>query len=70
MRRLAPDAVIAYMRDATAQPDLVTAQTWLGELGVTRAQELTRRRYRHRYTVNRRAMLMEGVVWRVSRRAE
>ena len=70
MRRLAPDAVIAYMRDATAQPDLVTEQTWLGELGVTRAQELTRRRYRHRYTVNRRAMLMEGVVWRVSRRAE
>jgi hypothetical protein len=65
---LAPDAVIAYMRDATDQPDLVTERMWLQGLeGVTRAQELTRRRYRHRYTVNRQALQMEGVVWRVSR---
>jgi hypothetical protein len=67
-RLLAPDAVIAYMREATDEPDLVTERMWLAELeGVTRAEELARRRYRHRYTVNRRALMMEGVVWRVSR---
>jgi hypothetical protein len=66
-RLLTPDAVIAYMRDATDEPDLVTEQMWLAGLpGVTLAQELTRRRYRHRYTVNRRPVLMEGVVWRIS----
>jgi hypothetical protein len=68
VRLLAPDALIAYMRDATDEPDPVTEQMWIGELeGVERAQELSRRRYRHRYTVNRHPMLMEGVVWRVSR---
>jgi hypothetical protein len=68
VRLLARDAVIAYMRDASDEPDLVTERMWRGELeGVTRAQELVRRRYRHRYTINRRPMLMEGVVWRISR---
>jgi SAM-dependent methyltransferase len=71
LRLLAPDAVVAFMRDASDEPDLVTDRMWLGALdGVTRAQELTRHRYRHRYTVNRRAMLMEGVVWRISRQTE
>ena len=68
MSLLAPDVVIAYMRDATDEPDLVTERMWLTEVeGVTRAQQFARRRYRHRYTVNGKPMLMEGVVWRVSR---
>ena len=71
VRLLAPDAVIAYMRDRTDEPDTVTERMWLEELeGVTEAKELARRRYRHRYTINRQTILMEGAVWRVRRQAE
>jgi hypothetical protein len=66
---LAPDAVVAYMHDpALGVPDAITRELWSAGLGPgTRAQELERRRYRHRYTVNGEPFAMEGVVWRLCR---
>lgn len=66
---LAPDALIAYMQDPTSGgDDPVTAALWAQRLGEgTRADELERRRYVHRYTVNGSPYEMDGVIWRVRR---
>jgi hypothetical protein len=51
-------------------PDPVTEQLWiagLGGRGRVTADELQRRRYLHRYTVNGEPFEMDGVVWRVRR---
>jgi hypothetical protein len=66
---LACDAVVAYMHDpAFGTPDPVTAELWIAGLGRdTRAEQLRRRRYVHRYTVNGEPFEMDGVVWRVRR---
>ena len=66
---LEPDAVIAYMLDPGAgAPDVVTPAFWAEHLGAgTRAEELERRRYVHRYTVNGEPFEMECVVWRIRR---
>jgi hypothetical protein len=62
---LAPDAVIAYMHDLTfGVPDAVTAELFGPG---TRAEQLERRRYVHRYTVNGEPFEMDGVVWRLRR---
>ncbi len=67
---LAPDALVTYMHDsASSTPDPVTPAFWaqrLGGAGV-RAEELARRSYIHRYTVNGAPFPMQSVVWRVSR---
>jgi hypothetical protein len=67
---LGPDALIAYMYDPQfGVPDAVTAELWTRGLGEhVVAQELARRRYVHRRTVNGLAFEMEGVVWRVRSR--
>jgi hypothetical protein len=65
---LGPDALIAYMRDADEQPDPLTAEMMAGRItGFTRLDELERRRYVHRHTVNREPILMDAVVSRVLR---
>jgi hypothetical protein len=70
---LAPDALVVYMHDpsrsASAGPsDAMTAEVWSAGLGPgTEAQELERRRYVHRYTVNGTPFEMDGVVWRLRR---
>ncbi len=66
---LAPEALVAYMHDPTVgTPDPVTAAFWARWLGAgARAEELERRRYVHRYTVNGEPFAMDGVVWRVRR---
>src|SRR6202012_4934286 len=53
-RLLAPDALVVYMHDPhRGVPDEVTAAVWTAGLGAgTEAQELERRRYQHRHTVN------------------
>jgi hypothetical protein len=70
---LTPDALVAYMHDPMfGVPDPVTAEFWergLGGGGRVAAQELTRRRYLHRYTVNGEPFEMDGVVWRLTRSA-
>lgn len=70
---LMPDALVAYMHDPTfGGPDPVTADFWergLGGRGRVTAQELTRRRYLHRRTVNGEPFEMVGVVWRLTRSA-
>jgi hypothetical protein len=64
---LQPDALVAYMHDpAPGVPDAMTVEPW-GE-GVP-AQELARRRYVHRYTVNGTPFEMDGVIWRLRRGA-
>ena len=45
----------------------VTAEAWAAGVGRTEAQELERRRYLHRYTVNGAPFEMDGVVWRLRR---
>ena len=69
---LAPDALVVYMHDPQrGVPDAVTAELWregLGRAG-THAQEIERRRYVHRYTVNGAPFEMDGVVWRLRRSA-
>jgi hypothetical protein len=65
---LGPDALIAYMRDADEQPDALTADMMAGRInGFTRLEELERRRYVHRHTVNREPILMDAVVSRLLR---
>ena len=66
---LAPDALVVYMHDpGRGVPDVVTAELWAAGLGAgTDAQELERRRYVHRRTVNGAPFEMDGVVWRLRR---
>jgi len=65
---LGPDALVAHMHDPAIDPeDPVTAQLW-AEHGWS-ATELARRRYVHRQTVTGRPYEMDGVVWRLRRRA-
>jgi len=68
-RLLARDALVVYMHDPNrGVADAMTADVWTGGLGAgTEAQELTRRRYVHRYTVNGAPFEMVGVVWRLRR---
>jgi predicted TPR repeat methyltransferase len=64
---LAPDALAVYMHDPhRGAPDAVTSALWR-EAGID-AEELVRRRYVHRYTVNGAPFEMDGVVWRLRRR--
>jgi predicted TPR repeat methyltransferase len=66
---LAPEALLAYMRDADEQPDaLGTAAMGARIAGFTALEELERRRYVHRHTVNGEPILMDAVVSRVLRR--
>jgi hypothetical protein len=66
---LAPDALVVYMHDPRrGLPDAVTAELWRDGLGAgTEAEELQRRRYVHRRTVNGAPFEMDGVVWRLTR---
>ncbi len=71
---LAPDALVVYMHDPSrGVPDAMTAAMWAaGPAWVgagIHAQELERRRYVHRYTVNGAPFEMDGVVWRLRRAA-
>jgi hypothetical protein len=60
---LAPDALVAYMHDPSrGGPDTMTGAGW-GE-GVS-AQEVSRTRYLHRYSVNGADVEMDGIVWRL-----
>jgi len=73
-RLLTADALVVYMHDpSVGAADPVTQQLWNAELGgpgrIT-AQELRRRRYLHRYTVNGEPFEMDGVVWRLTRGRE
>ena len=70
-KRLAADALIAYLHDPTlGVPDEVTPELWARELGTsTRAELLTERRYLHRYTLTGEPYEMIGMVWRVRRLA-
>jgi hypothetical protein len=66
---LTPDALVVYMHDPhRGLPDAITAEVWAAGLGAgTQAQELERRRYVHRHTVNGDPFEMDGVVWRLRR---
>jgi hypothetical protein len=69
---LAPDALVVYMHDPQrGLPDAMTAQAWADGLGRAgsgvEAQELERRRYVHRSTVNGEPFEMVGVIWRLRR---
>lgn len=69
---LAPDALVVYMHDSNrGVPDAMTAAVWAAGLrrvgAAIHAQELERRRYVHRYTVNGAPFEMDGVVWRLRR---
>jgi hypothetical protein len=65
---LAPDALLAYMRDADEQPDTLTADVLAARIaGFTALEELARRRYVHRHTVDGDPILMDAVVARVLR---
>jgi hypothetical protein len=66
---LAPDALVVYMHDPQrGVPDAVTPALWSSSLGPDlEAQELERRRYVHRYTVNGAPFEMDAVVWRLRR---
>jgi hypothetical protein len=68
---LAPDALVVYMHDPNrGAPDAITPEVWAAGLGgATEAQEIERRRYVHRYTVNGAPFEMDGVVWRLRRAA-
>jgi hypothetical protein len=62
---LASDALVVYMHDPhRGVPDAITAEVWAAG---TDAQELDRRRYLHRYTVNGAPFEMVGVAWRLRR---
>lgn len=62
---LAADAVLASMRDADEEPDTLTAEVMAARIaGFTALEELERRRYVHRRTVNGEPILMEAVVSR------
>lgn len=70
---LASDALVSYMHDpASSTLDPVTPAFWVQRLGATgvRAEELARRPYVHRYTVNGVPYQMQSVVWRVTRRVQ
>ena len=66
-RLLAPDALVVYMhdpqRDAT---DRLTPEAWAAGAGAE-AQELQRRRYLHRRTVNGAPFELYAVLWRLRR---
>jgi hypothetical protein len=69
---LAPDALVVYMHDPNrGVPDAITAEVWAagpGRMGTgIQAEQLERRRYVHRYTVNGAPFEMDGVVWRLRR---
>jgi len=66
---LGPDALVVYMHDPQrGVPDVMTTEVWTSGLGAgTEVQELARRRYVHRYTVNGAPFEMDGVVWRLRR---
>jgi hypothetical protein len=68
---LAPDALVVYMHDPhRGVPDAMTGRVWEAGLGPgSTAQELERRRYVHRRTVNGAPFEMDGVVWRLRRAA-
>jgi hypothetical protein len=68
-RLLAPDALVVYMHDPNlGVPDAMTPGRWTGGLGAdTQVEELERRRYVHRRTVNGAPLEMDGVVWRLRR---
>jgi hypothetical protein len=56
------------MRDADEKPDTLTADVLAARIaGFTALEELARRRYVHRHTVNREPILMDAVVARVLR---
>jgi hypothetical protein len=71
VRLLTADALVVYMHDPNVGGvDPVTQQLWNAALGGTAqitAQELQRRRYLHRHTVNGKPFEMDGVVWRLTR---
>jgi hypothetical protein len=65
---LVSDALLAYMRDADEQPDALTSGIIAARVpGFTELQELERRRYVHRRTVNGESILMDVVISRVLR---
>jgi hypothetical protein len=66
---LAPDALVAYLHDPShGVPDPVTDALWAEELGPgVVAEELERRRYVHRRTVNGATYEADAVIWRVRR---
>jgi hypothetical protein len=74
-RLLAPDALVVYMHDPNRSrltlPDAMTAERWTAGLArpgtEIQAEELERRRYVHRRTVNGAPFEMDGVVWRLRR---
>jgi hypothetical protein len=68
---LAPDALVVYMHDPHhGLPDAMTPEAWAAGIGAGAvAEELARRRYVHRYTVNGAPFEMDGVVWRLRRAA-
>jgi hypothetical protein len=62
---LAPDALVVYMHDPhRGVRDAMTAEVWGAG---TEAEEVERRRYVHRHTVNGAPFEMDGVVWRLRR---
>jgi len=67
---LAPVALVAYMHDPSfGTADAVTPAFWMQWLGPgVRAEELKRRRYVHRFTVNGEPYEMDAVLHRVRRR--
>ncbi len=71
-RLLSDDALVVYMHDPLfADQDEVSEQFWNSELGSqTSAELLSRTRYLHRRTVTGRPYEMDGVVWRLRRRAQ
>lgn len=68
---LTGDALVAYLHDVhLGRSDPVTDRFWRDHLGdAAHAEELIRRRYVHRRTLNGAPYEMEGVVWRLRRRA-
>ncbi len=71
-RLLSDDALVVYMHDPLfGDDDEVTEQLWSSQLGPqTSAELLSRTRYLHRRTVTGRPYEMDGVVWRLRRRAQ
>jgi hypothetical protein len=68
-RLLAPRSLVVYMHDPNrGVPDRLTAEVWAAGLGPgSTAQELVRRRYVHRRTVNGAPFEMDGVLWQLRR---